>query len=163
MKRKFVVVLVSALLLTACGEDGADKPYFEFAGGGFVFNYNIAEAYYGFVARVLRRIPEGAVLEAVFENPDGGDPLVVRQTAVAGRADYVFRTPGVQGVEADRGYHVELRVLEPGTEKLLAIYERSYRSTADQAILPKQPTTVGPGYQLNPNSELLYPPPGSSN
>jgi hypothetical protein len=163
MKRKLALILVSAFLLTACGEDGADKPYLEFAGGGFVFNYNIAEAFYGFVARVVRRIPEGAILEAVFENPAGGDPLVVRQTAVAGRAEYVFRTPAVQGVEADRPYLVKLSVLEPGTEKLLASIEKSFRSTADQAILPKQPTTIGPGYQLNPNSELLYPPPGSSN
>jgi hypothetical protein len=162
MKRKFAIVLVSAFLLAACGEDQAGKPYLEFAGGGFVFNYNIAEAYYGFVARVVRRIPEGAIVEAVFENPDGGDPLVVRQTAVPGHAEYVFRTPGVQGVEAGRPYLVELRVLEPGSEKLLASIEKSFRSTADQAILPKQPTTIGPGYQLNPNSELLNPQPGSA-
>ena len=163
MKLKLAIVLVSAFLLTACGEDDADRPYLEFAGGGFIFNYNIAEAYYGFVARVVRRIPDGAIVEAVFENPDGGDPLMVRQTAVPGRAEYVFRTPAVHGVEADRPYHVELRVLEPGTEKLLASTEKSYRSTADQAILPKQPTTIGPGYQLNPNSELLNPQPGSAN
>lgn len=163
MKSKFIIALVSAFLLTACGEDDTGKPYLEFAGGGFVFNYNIAEAYYGFVARVVRRIPEGAIVEAVFENPDGGDPLVVRQTAVPGRAEYVFRTPAVQGVEADRPYRVELRVLEPGTEKLLASTEKSYRSTADQAILPKEPTTIGPGYQLNPNSQLLNPQPGSAN
>ena len=103
------------LLLAGCGEEGADKPYVEFAGGGFVFNYNIAEAYYGFVVQVQRRIPEGTVLEAEFENPAGGDPLVVRHTAVAGRAEYVFRTPGVQGVEAGRTYQVDLRLLHSGT------------------------------------------------
>jgi len=161
--RKAAILWFCAVLLAACGEEGPDKPYVEFAGGGFVFNYNIAEAYYGFVARALRRIPEGTVLEAEFENPDGGDPLVVRHTAIAGRAEYVFRTPGVQGVEADRAYQVELRILESGTGKLLASYRKAFRSTADQAILPKVPTTIGPGYQLNPDSELLNPPADSDN
>ena len=161
--KKSVIVWVCAVLLAGCGEEGKEKPYVEFAGGGFVFNYNIAEAYYGFVARALRRIPEGMILEAEFENPGGGDPLVVRQTAIAGRAEYTFRTPGVHGVEADRKYQVELRLLEPGTGKLLASYRKAFRSTADQAILPKVPTTIGPGYQLNPESELAVRPAGSSN
>lgn len=42
-----------AVLLAGCSEDEAEKPYVEFAGGGFVFNYNIAEAYCGFVARAI--------------------------------------------------------------------------------------------------------------
>ncbi len=156
-----VIFGVCTVLLAACGDEG-DKPYVEFAGGGFVFNYNIAEAYYGFVIRALRRIPDGTILEAEFENPGGGDPLLVRQTATAGRAEYVFRTPGVQGVEAGRDYQVELRLLEPGTGKLMASYGKTFRSTADQTILPKVPTTIGPSYQLNPDSELLNPPAGGS-
>lgn len=157
-----IIFCVCTVLLAACGEEGPDKPYVEFAGGGFVFNYNIAEAYYGFVARALRRIPEGTVLEAEFEDPGGGAPLLVQQTATAGRAEFVFRTPAVHGVRAGRDYHVELRLLEPGTGKLMASYRKTFRSTADQAILPRVPTTVGPGYQLNPESELLNPPPDGS-
>ncbi len=161
--KKIAILWFCTAVLTGCGEEGGDKPYIEFAGGGFVFNYNIAEAYYGFVARALRRIPEGTVLEAEFENPDGGAPIVVRHTAIEGRAEYVFRTPGVQGVEADRTYQVNLRILESGTGKLLASYSKAFRSTADQAILPKVPTTIGPGYQLNPDSEFAKSPADSSN
>jgi hypothetical protein len=161
--KKIVIVWLCTALFAACGEEGADKPYVEFAGGGFVFNYNIAEAYYGFVARALRRIPDGTVFEAEFEDPAGGEPLVVRETAIPGRAEYVFRTPGVQGVESGRDYHVVLRLFEPETGKLLASYSKVFRSTADQAILPKVPTTIGPGYQLNPDSELVNPPAGTSN
>ena len=58
---------------------------------------------------------------------------------------------------------MELRLTEPGIGKLLASYSRAFRSTADQAILPKVRTTIGPGYQLNPESELLNPPAGDSN
>ncbi len=67
MLRKIIFVTF-ALLLAACGED-ANAPYLSFAGGGFIFNYRNAEAFYGFVAKPLRTLPEGGVIEAQFEVP----------------------------------------------------------------------------------------------
>jgi hypothetical protein len=148
-------MLLSALagfLLVAC--DNADKPYLEFIGGGFIFNYRLAEADYGFVAKPVRRIPDGTIIEAVFENPQGGSPFVVRDTAKWGRLQYVFRTPPVQGVKANRDYKVELRLLDPKDNHVIATYAKTFRSNVDQSILPKYPPVVGPGYQPAP------PPPG---
>ena len=135
------------MLAAACaGEDG---PYLEFLGGGFVFNYRLAEADYGFVVKRLRRMPEYAVLEARMEDPAGGEPFVVRQAAANDRFEYVFRSPPVRGVRAGRDYRVEVRLLGPGG-RVLATYARDFRSDVDQAVLPEKPPVSGPGYQAAP-------------
>ena len=50
MLRRFAFLLF-ALTLAACDGGEGEGPYFEFAGGGFVFNYRYADATYGFVAQ----------------------------------------------------------------------------------------------------------------
>jgi hypothetical protein len=139
-------IWVIAVLLAACS-DNSDKPYIEFIGGGFIFNYRVAEADYGFVVKPVRRIPTGTILEAQFENPSGGEPIVVRATAAFGRLQYVFRTPPVHGVKANHDYQVRLRLLDPTDKHVIASYSRTFRSDVDQSILPKSPPVVGPGYQ----------------
>lgn len=143
-----ITYLLLAVVLGAC-DSSNDKPYLAFAGGGFIFNYRLATADYGFVARVLRSIPEGSIVEAEFENPDGGSPIVLRQNAKAGRMSYVFRTPPVQGVIANQDYRVVLRLLDPERGEF-ARYEKSFRSDANQTVLPESPPVVGPGYQRAP-------------
>ena len=139
---------IAAVLVVACSN--TDKPYIEFIGGGFIFNYRLAEADYGFVVKPVRRIPAGTILEAQFENPSGGEPIVIRETAEFGRLQYVFRTPPVRGVKANREYHAELRLLDPADKHVLAIYSRTFRSDVDQSMLPERPPVVGPGYQSAP-------------
>lgn len=146
-----LATLALTVLLAACRADqNNDKPYLQFLGGGFIFNYRLAEADYGFVAGVKRPLPSGAILEAEFENPGGGTPIIVRQTTKWGRTSYTFRTPPVRGVKANRDYRVELRVLDPDSNQVIARYTRTYRSDVDQDILPETPTVVGPGHQPVP-------------
>lgn len=145
-----LLLLTTATLTASCDGEPEDGPYVEYAGGGFVFNYRIAEATYGFVVKRVREIPAGTVLEAQFENPAGGDPLTERQTAREGALQYRFQSPPVSGVKADRDYRIELRLLDPASGALLASYDYAIRSQLDQSVLPDQPLTVGPGYQPNP-------------
>lgn len=97
----------------------------------------------------LRRIPEGTLIEARLENPAGGAPFVLRETASWDRLEYVFRSPPVRGVRAGRDYRVEVRLLEPG-RKVFASYARTFRSELDQAVLPEKAPVVGPGHQPAP-------------
>lgn len=140
--------LLSVVLLAAC-DSGADKPYLAFVGGGFVFNYRLATADYGFVARVLRSLPAGGIVEAEFENPSAGPPIVMRQDTRPGRTSYVFRTPPLRGVRANRDYLVVLRLLD-NSQVELARYEKRFHSDVDQSVLPESPPVVGPGYQRAP-------------
>jgi hypothetical protein len=127
-----------------------DGPHLEFLGGGFVFNYRLAEAEYGFVVKRLRRIPDGAIIEARLENPAGGEPFVLRETAAWDRLEYVFRSPPVRGVQAGRDYRVEVRLLDPADRRVIATYARTFRSDVDQAVLPERASVVGPGHQPAP-------------
>jgi hypothetical protein len=127
-----------------------DGPHLEFLGGGFVFNYRLAEAEYGFVVKRLRRIPDGTIIEARLENPAGGEPFVLRETAAWGRLEYVFRSPPVRGVQAGRDYRVEVRLLDPADRRVIATYARTFRSDVDQAVLPERSPVVGPGHQPAP-------------
>ena len=75
--------LAIVLGLTACS---GGPPTVKIVGGGFIFNYRIAEAFYGVVAETGGDIPEGAILDAEFEDPAGGaaeyrrEPIFARST-----------------------------------------------------------------------------------
>lgn len=125
-------------------------PYVKIEGGGFIFNYRIAEAYYGFVARPLRDLPEGGSLEARFDNPDGSEPLVVRHPVRPNAIKYTFRTPPLKNVVANHDYHARLVVLDTDGATELGRYDKTFRTYIGQSVVPGKPLTVGPGYALNP-------------
>jgi hypothetical protein len=138
-----------ALLLGGCGED-PDAPYLAFAGGGFIFNYRNAEAFYGFVAKPVRTLPEGGVIEAQFEVPGRPDPAVIREKVVQGKVQYSFRSPSLRGIVPGHDYKAVMRLID-AEGKEVARYERKFHTDVDQASLPDQPLVVGPGYQVNPD------------
>lgn len=147
------VALAGVLLLSACA-DSADQPWVAFEGGGFVFNYRVAEAYYGVNIRPMRHLPDGTVIQVSFEDPAGGPPILSRFTVKGPELRYSVRTPGLTGIKAHRPYRVELSVLEAATGNVLGRYEKSFSSSADQSELPSAPLVIGPGYKRNPDSDL---------
>lgn len=147
MYRK-IVLLSLGLLLAGCGED-PNAPYLSFAGGGFVFNYRNAEAFYGFVAKPLRTLPEGGMIEAQFEVPGRPEPAIDQEKIIQGQVQYSFKSPLLTGIEAKRDYKAVMRLLDV-EGKEVARYERNFHTDVDQSTLPDQPLVVGPGYQKNP-------------
>jgi hypothetical protein len=147
--KAFRTALALALLLGlgGCG-DADDTPYLKILGGGFIFNYRIGEAYYGVVVKAERRLPKGSVIEAEFEDPSGGKPIIRRQDALFGRTEYMFRTPPLRGVKKDRPYRVTVRLRRAGTGAVIAKLSRTFRSSVSQAHLPNVTPGVaacGPG------------------
>ena len=149
----FLLTLTMALALAGCNEKD-DRPYLSFAGGGFIFNYRIGQAFYGFVAKPRRGIPDGAVIEARFEVPGSDQPFIERQPAKTGMLQYTFRTPALKGIVKDHKYKVELRVIEPGTAKVLASYDKSFYTDVDQRTMPDKALVLGPGYTPNPEVDI---------
>lgn len=148
MPRK-ILLLVFALFLSGCGED-PNAPYLSFAGGGFVFNYRNAEAFYGFVAKPLRTLPEGGVIEAQFEVPGGAPPATATEKVVQGKIQYTFQSPNLTGIQAKHDYKAVMRLLD-AQGKEIARYEQNFHTDVDQSTLPNQPLVVGPGYEKNPD------------
>ncbi len=153
---RLLIVSCLALVLAACSDE--TKPYLSFGGGGFVYNYRIGEMYYGFVAQVHRKLPDGAVLVARFEDPAGGAEIIDRQPVVPGRAQYMFRTPPVKGVVKDKPYTATLTLENPGGEGEIERISRTFASTADPSLFPSGPLVVGPGYTPNPDLTGPYAP-----
>jgi hypothetical protein len=146
-ERRNILLLVLAPLLWACGED-TSRPYLQFAGGGFVFNYRTANHYYGFVVRQQRPLPEGARLKVTFEVP-GSKTETQEEPAVPGRLQYKFQTGDLEGIESGHPYTATLVVLDK-TGKEIGRLEKSFKTEVDQSKLPDRPLVEGPAYQQAP-------------
>jgi hypothetical protein len=105
--RSAIVAIVSIFLLAGCSE--SKGRFVEVERGGFLFDYQLAEVKAGFIAKTLKPLPQGATLEASFEDPTGGPALVVRQPA-SGVTEYNFVSPPIKGLVKDKDYGVILRV-----------------------------------------------------
>jgi hypothetical protein len=153
--RNLLLALAVAFPLAACGEDES-RPYFAFAGGGFIFNYRNADLYYGFVLKRERDAPEGAEIEVTFELPEPQKQHVEKVAIRSGVMQYTFRTPDLPAVEKNRDYVAVVRILDGDRE--LARYTKSFRTEIETSTLPGEPLVVGPGYEPNP----ALPPPGAA-
>jgi hypothetical protein len=143
------------LLLSGC--DDGQKPVASFAGGGFVFNYRIGEAFYGVVINTEGKLPQEALIEASFENPMGGQAILVTDKIRDGQRRYTLRTPALKGIKKDVPYKVVVQILaKPGGEVVQRI-ERTFRSQVDQSMIPQGPLIIGPGYTLNPENDITKP------
>lgn len=142
---------LAAFALLALAACSGDSPYVVVSGGGILFNYRIAEATAGIIAEVARPLPTGGVVEASFENPAGGPPIVDRKPVTEDRRRFSFITPPLTGIKADTDYAVIVRVLDADGVELQRV-ETKVHSDLDQSVLPKAPLTVGPGYARNPAS-----------
>ncbi len=138
--------LAVAMLLAACSDNGH---YLDISGGSFIFNYRISEAYAGFIAAPLRALPAKSRIEATFENPAGGPPIVLSKDVVPARNEYTFTTDPLKGIKAGKGYQLTVRLIAADGSELEKI-TKTFRSDIDESVLADKPLTIGPGYTPNP-------------
>lgn len=147
----------AALALGACRDTGGEGEYFELAGRLFVFNYRVATATYLVNIRPLRPVEEGQTAVATFEDPAGGEPIVVRRKIWPKAEKTTIESPPLHCIVKDRPYEVTIRIeAEDGTVR--QTIRTTMASSQDQTVLPDRPLVVGPGYQ--PNPELAGHPDG---
>ena len=149
MRGLFIVAVVALLAAPSRAGEPDAASLIDLQGGGFIFNYNIGEVFYGVLVKPHRALPVGTEIEARFEDPAGGPPIVVTETFRGSPRPISLRTPPVQGVVANRDYRVTIR-LRDASGALLGETARTFRSDLDQSILPPRRLTVGPGYQPAP-------------
>lgn len=146
------IALLAILLAIgwATRTDPARQPYLKIIGSGFMFNYRVADVYYGFTAVVQRPLPTGSIIEASFEDPSGGKEHVVRTRVGTDTNRYSLRSPNVRGVEKGKPYSVAIRIMDRDETNVLWRDRLSVTSQIGDAVVPDKPLTVGPGYARNP-------------
>jgi hypothetical protein len=152
MRARFVFapMLLATLALAACRDTGGEGEYFEIAGKLFVFNYRVATATYLVNLRPLQPMREGEMAVASFENPAGGEPIVVLQRIWPQLELTTIESPPLRCVVKDRPYKVSIRIEGPDGSVMQTI-ETTMTSSEDQALLPDRPLVVGPLYTPNPD------------
>ncbi len=148
LAREIVFLLTVCLLLAAC-RDESRSGYVELTGRVFIFNPRVATATYVVSLGILKPLPEGARIEAVFDDPAGGDRIKISQLmrTVAGKV--AVESPNLHCIKKGKRYAFEVKLLDANGATLQSV-SSSIESTLNQSILPDAPLVVGPGYEPNP-------------
>ena len=151
--RSFLVLALLGMLgVSACRDSGGEGEYFALGGKIFVFNYRIATATYLVNLVPLQPVEDGQTAVASFEDPAGGEAIVVRKKIWPNMAKVVIESPPLRCVVKDRPYKVSIRIEAPDGAVRQTI-ETEMASTEDQTILPDRPLVVGSLYTPNPELE----------
>lgn len=157
LRTAFALPALAFLALAGCRESGSEGEHFELSGRLFVFNYRVATVQYLVTLRPLKPIGEGEVAVATFENPAGGEAIVVRQKIWPLNDKVTINSPPLECVVKDKPYKVSIRI-EDAKSELMQALETTMASSQDQSVLPDKPLVVGPFY--DPNLELKGHPDG---
>jgi hypothetical protein len=158
MRKPFIPLVFLALALlgslgvSACRESGGEGEYFRIDGKIFVFNYREARATYLVNLAPLQPVEDGQTAVVSFEDPAGGEPLVVRQKIWPKMPKTTIESPALRCVVKDRPYAISI-VIEGPDGAVRQTIETTLASTDDQSILPDKPLVVGPLYTPNPELE----------
>ncbi|KQV63962.1 hypothetical protein [Rhizobium sp. Root1220] len=147
MKALLIVTLMIATLLAGCQRE-SDK-FVELSGRVFVFNYRVAVATYMVTLNRKTTIPEGTVAIAEFEDPAGGEPLVINERIFPFWDRITLQSPAVHCVKKDKPYAVNVRLVD-ASGKTLQSLKTEVISSLDQSVMPGKPLVVGPLYTKNP-------------
>lgn len=146
------LAMVGALAVAAvpagCQRETGGEPL-HLTGKIFVFNYRLAYATYMITLNRTEPLPEGATITAEFENPAGGEPLVLQRKLFAAQEKVVLESPDVRCVKKARPYRVSITVEGPDGARLQAL-QTTVVSDLDQNVLPAHALVVGPAYDKNP-------------
>lgn len=140
---------IAVLFALAGCRDSADGERFALSGRLFVFNYRVATVQYLVTLKPLRPVGEGEVAVARFDNPAGGDAIVVRQKIWPMLDKVTINSPPLECVVKDRPYKVSISI-EGASGEVLQTIDTTMVSSQDQSMLPDAPLVVGPLYDPNP-------------
>ncbi|RAZ91348.1 hypothetical protein DPM33_08605 [Mesorhizobium hawassense] len=141
--------LTAAVALGACRDTGKDQ-LFAISGKLFEFNYRLAIATYVITLKPLRRMVDGQVAVVSFQNPAGGEPLIVNQKIWPKLPHITLTSPPLTCVVKDKPYSVSIRI-QDANGTLLQSIDTTMTSSEDQTMLPDRPLVIGPKYELNPD------------
>lgn len=148
MKSWIWASLTAALLLTGC-QRGSETEPLKLAGRLFNFNYRVSTARIEMNFDFQGKIPDGSYVIAEYENPAGGQPLLINQKIFPFWDKLWLESPPLKCVVKDRPYKVAVTLYGPDKNKIQTV-ETTVTSSLDQTIMAGVPLVVGPSYDPNP-------------
>ena len=152
-----VWILLAGFALVSCRDAGPEGELFAISGKLFVFNYRVATAVYLVTLNPLQPPEDGLTAVGTFEDPAGGEPIVVRQRVWPKLGKVTLESPPLRCVAKGRPYAVSI-VIEDISGAPRQRIETTMTSSEDQSRLPDRPLVTGPFY--TPNPELAGRPDG---
>ncbi|MGL4489285.1 MAG: hypothetical protein ACRCU5_07565 [Rhizobiaceae bacterium] len=144
-----ILMLAVLVFASGCREQAGDE-YVTLTGRIFIFNYRIAQANYVVTLAKLKPTPEGARVVGRFDDPAGGDRLVIEKKIWTNNDKIVLESEALRCVVKDKPYHFDVEIRGPDNA-LLQTLSGTIVSTLDQDVLPDRPMLVGPAYTRNPD------------
>ncbi len=130
-KRELIMQMGALAILTACGEDPS-KPYLKIVGGGFTNSIADNIVTYSVVAKRLKSLPSGSVIEASFDLPDSNRKFVMVEPSNPSTDKYLFESEPLHGLKKGAPLTVKLRLLDSAGGNVLAEVEKTFQSDDDQ-------------------------------
>jgi hypothetical protein len=139
MPRRLSLALIGVLLaagaLGACRDQGGEGEYFAISGKLFEFNYRLAKATYIVTLNPLQPMDGTQVAVVSFENPAGGEPLVIEQKIWPKLPHITLESPPLTCVVKDKPYAVSI-LIQGADGSVLQKLDTTIVSSLDQSILP---------------------------
>jgi hypothetical protein len=139
--KNHLLLLFTALTLSACGDDGPPQ-YLKIAGGGIQFNYRISEASMVVVAQQTQPLPPGSRVEALFDVPGTTERQSTFSPAMEGKLTYLLQSDKLMNITKGGQYKVTIRLIDQ-SGKELDRKDTVFTSDEDQATLPTKPLVDG--------------------
>ncbi len=150
------IALFLMSMAAGCREQAGDN-YVKLTGNIFIFNYRIAEANYVVTLTKLKPTPEGATVIGRFDDPAGGDKIVIEKKIWTNNDRIVLESEALRCIVKNRPYSFDVEIRAPDGASLQKLTGKIV-SSLDQSILPDRPLVIGPVY--TPNPELAGHPDG---
>lgn len=148
---------LAALALASCRDTGGEGEYFALDGKLFIFNYRVATATYVVNIKPLQPVEDGQTAVATFQDPAGGEPIIVRQKIWPKLQKTTLESPPLNCIVKNKPYDITIQIVAADGAVRQTI-RTTLTSSEDQSILPDKPLVVGPVY--TPNPELVGHPDG---
>jgi hypothetical protein len=142
------LLLITGMFLSGC-KDESRSGYVELTGRVFIFNPRVASATYFVSLGILKPLPEGTRIEALFDDPAGGERLRVSEFVRIVAGKIAVESPNLNCVQKGKRYAFELKLFDPSGTVLQTV-SSSIESSLDQSVMPDAPLVIGPGYEPNP-------------
>ena len=133
------IIIFVTVFVTGCGVTPPkpnESDYFISQGGGFSFDKESKEAWYGLTISSKGNVVPGNFIEVEYQNPLGGNPLASSHLVQNGETKFILKSPPVRGLRAYTNYQVTIFLYSSDSKSnLLGKHKQKLQNLVSQSDL----------------------------